>query len=324
MNSLSCNLPLAVAPMIDWTNTHFRVLMRILAPHALLYTAMEPVRAVMLRKPKAIYFTENEHPLALQLGGCDSKELAIAVKIAEDCNFDEVNLNLGCPSPRVKSGKFGAILMRDGKHVADCIYAMKMAAKIPISVKMRTGVDELDNDCYLKHLVHLFVDAGVDKIIIHARKAWLNGLSPKENRTLPPLNYEMVYKLREHFPKLNLVLNGQINDINTIESAMKYVNGVMIGRLFCNSPYAITVMHKFFYPEISLLTRKNAIEKYLDYAYEQAMQGVRLSILCKPIMNMAHGLYFAKKWKQGIIKTIQQQDSKLVFIRELISLYDQN
>ncbi|OGV26081.1 MAG: hypothetical protein A3F18_08425 [Legionellales bacterium RIFCSPHIGHO2_12_FULL_37_14] len=294
--------------------------MRILAPKALLYTEMEPVHAVLLRKPRAIYFDPSEHPIALQLGGCDAILLATACKIAEEAHYDEVNLNLGCPSNRVKSGKFGAILMRDGKHVANCILAMKKATNLPISIKMRTGVDELDSYEYFKGLVKEFIDVGVDKIIVHARKAWLNGISPKKNRTLPPLQYGTVFKLREDFPHIELILNGQVNSIELIESALKHVDGVMLGRLFCHDPYAITSIHKYFYPAVNLPTRYEALKKYLAYAYTQAQKDIKLAILFKPIINMAHALPFAKKWKQALLKTIQQQNK--AGILELIHAYD--
>jgi tRNA-dihydrouridine synthase A len=193
------SLPLSVAPMVDWTHTHFRVLMRLIAPYALLYTEMEPLGAILRRRPKSLYFDPLEHPIALQVGGADEKGWIEAVKIAEEARFDEININLGCPSHKVLSGHFGACLMREGKVVASWIKMMKQVSIIPVTVKMRTGVDEQDSYDFFQDLAGQLIVAGCDKLIIHARKAWLSGMNPKQNRTLPPLQSVNVRFLnREH------------------------------------------------------------------------------------------------------------------------------
>lgn len=300
---------LSIAPMVDWTNTHFRVFMRLLAPKALLYTEMEPLGAVLNKRPKALYFDPIEHPIALQIGGSNLTDLVETVKIAQASKFDELNINLGCPSHKVLSGRFGACLMREGDHVADCIRAMKNGAQLPITVKMRTGVDELDSYAFFSELAGKLISAGTDKLIIHARKAWLHGLNPKQNRNLPPLEYEYVYRLKKEHPGVPIIINGHLNSVDIIQEVMAHVDGIMIGRLVCHDPFAITTIHHYFYPEIAPITREDAIKQYLNYAHQQASQGVKLSILGKPVMNIMHGLPFAKRWKQALLTIMQTRNA---------------
>lgn len=300
-------LPLSVAPMVDWTNTHFRILMRFLAPFALVYTEMEALGAVLRHREHSLYFDEKEHPIALQMGGADRLGLVEAVKIAQTSGFDEINLNLGCPSHKVLSGQFGACLMKQEAHVASCIRAMKDVAHIPVTVKMRTGVDELDSYDFFENLAGSLINAGADKLIIHARKAWLHGLNPKQNRTLPPLQYEYVYRLKKAFPQMPIILNGQLNDLDVVKTTLPFVDGIMVGRLVCQDPFMLSHYHQFFYPEQACLSRQTIMKNYLEYAYQQACRGVRLSILGKPIMNMAHGLPFAKRWKHALLEAMQRK-----------------
>jgi tRNA-dihydrouridine synthase A len=307
-------LPLSVAPMVDWTNTHFRILMRLIAPFALVYTEMEPLGAVLRFREQSLYFDEMEHPIALQIGGAEREGLVEAVKIAQSSGFDEINLNLGCPSHKVISGRFGACLMRQGEHVSSCIRAMKEVAQIPVTVKMRTGVDELDSYAFFENLAGSLIDAGADKLIIHARKAWLHGLNPKQNRTLPPLQYDYVYRLKATYPHVPIILNGQLNDLDVVKSALidghsneKRIDGIMVGRLVYQDPYMLSLYHRFFYPDHPYSSRQLIMKTYLDYAYKQACSGVRLTILGKPIMNMAHGLPFAKRWKHALLEVMQNK-----------------
>ncbi|MCX7114895.1 MAG: tRNA dihydrouridine(20/20a) synthase DusA [Gammaproteobacteria bacterium] len=300
--------PLSIAPMVNWTNTHFRRLMRLIAPQALLYTEMEPLQAVLRRKKTSVHFDIAEHPIALQLGGSDLAGLVESVNIAQEIGFDEVNLNLGCPSKKVQQGRFGACLMKEGDHVAACITAMKHEARIPVTVKMRIGVDEWDSLDFFLNLATQLVDAGVDKLIIHARSAWLKGLNPKQNRTAPPLKYDYVYALKQRFPQLPVIINGQVDDIEKVQAHLAQVDGVMIGRLACRQPYALADIHRVLHPETPILSPKEVVHTYLDYAYQQASEGEPFPRLCRPLFSMAHGEAHAKRWKHALMRVRSMED----------------
>ena len=236
------NYRLSIAPMMDCTDRHFRVLMRQITKKSLLYTEMIVAQALHYSKNrnKLLDFDEIEHPISIQLGGDNPNLLAEAAQMAEDWGYDEINLNIGCPSPRVKSGNFGACLMGKPKIVANCIEKMKKSCNIPITVKHRLGIDNLDSDDYLLKFVDTCSLAGADRFIIHARKAWLNGLNPKENRTIPPLQYERVQKLKNHRPELIIEVNGGINSINDSIEALKVFDGAMVGRAAYSHPFLWT------------------------------------------------------------------------------------
>lgn len=302
--------PLAIAPMIDWTYTHFRVWMRMLAPHALLYTDMQTAGAIANNPSRALNFHSMEQPLALQLGGANKQELVDCAKIAEQRGFAEINLNLGCPSDRVQAGRFGACLMAEPKHVAECIKAMKQAVTIPITAKTRIGIDYQDSYAFFSAFARQLVEAGCDKLIVHARKAWLHGLNPKQNRTIPPLHYDYVYKIKQELPSIPVVMNGNINELNEINKHLQQVDGVMLGRLACQNPYAIAVIHHALYPGTPLLKRSTILELYIDYARSMRQQGVPYSILLKPIFGLAHGLVGSRLWKNKLMN-IQQEKGTL-------------
>jgi tRNA-dihydrouridine synthase A len=297
---------LAIAPMIDWTNTHFRVLMRLLAPNALLYTEMQTAGAVFNNPERALEFCASEIPLALQLGGADKNALVRCAQIAEERGFSEVNLNLGCPSDRVQAGKFGACLMAEPDLVAECIRALKKEVSITISAKTRIGIDKQDSYEFFSSFASRLIDAGTDKLIIHARKAWLKGLNPKQNRTIPPVQYDYVYRLKKEPIKVPLVINGNINTIEEISNHLKEVEGVMLGRLACNNPYAVAEIHHQLYPESALPTRAKILQQYFNYARRKHQQGTPLSVLIKPILNLAHGLPNARVWKASVL-SLQRQ-----------------
>ncbi len=282
--------------------------MRLLAPEALLYTEMQTVGAIVNNPLRALGFNAIEHPLALQLGGADMEGLVSSAKIAEEKGFAEINLNLGCPSNKVQAGRFGACLMAEPKQVADCISALKAAVSIPVTAKTRIGIDEEDSYEFFSAFAHQLIDAGCDKLIVHARKAWLHGLNPKQNRTIPPLHYDYVYKIKQEFAKLPVVINGNINTINEIQTHMQHVDGVMLGRLACQNPYALTAIHHYYYPNSLLRFRHAILADYLQYVEEQFQSGVPLSLLLKPIFNIVHGLPGAKNWKEQLIQ-IQQLKS---------------
>lgn len=302
--------PLAIAPMIDWTYTHFRVFMRILAPQALLYTDMQTFGAITHNPSRALDFHAMETPLALQLGGADKDELVKCAELAEVQGYNEINLNLGCPSDRVQAGHFGACLMAQPKRVADCIRAMKASVKIPVTAKTRIGIDHQDSYDYFAAFAHELIDAGCDKLIVHARKAWLHGLNPKQNRTIPPLHYNYVYKIKQELPDIPIVINGNITDITGIQEHLLQVDGVMLGRLACQDPYAIAEIHHVLYPQFPLLTRLETLERYVEYILAIYHKGIPMSLLLKPLFNFAHGLSGAKTWKRKLMEIQQTQDVK--------------
>ncbi|WP_274519683.1 tRNA dihydrouridine(20/20a) synthase DusA [Legionella spiritensis] len=299
--------PLSVAPMIDWTYTHFRVLMRLLAPKALLYTEMQTTGAIINNQHKALFYQPVEQPLALQLGGADVSVLATCAAMAEEQGYAEINLNLGCPSDRVQAGRFGACMMAEPEHVVACIRAMKEAVSIPVTAKTRIGIDRQDSYDFFSAFANALIDAGCDKLIVHARKAWLHGLNPKQNRTVPPLHYDYVYRIKKENPDIPVVINGNIGGISEIITHMNDVDGVMLGRLACQNPYALAAIHRYFYPHDTMRTRFDVTSHYLEHVIAQYEKGVLLSVLLKPVMNMAFGLSGAKRWKELLVMAQQKK-----------------
>src|SRR3990167_9734429 len=260
----------SVAPMIDHTDKHNRYFLRLIAPDILLYTEMITANALIHgNKNYLLDFHPAEHPLALQLGGSDPVMLAECAKIGEEVGYDEINLNVGCPSPRVSSGRFGACLMNEPQLVAECVAAMKTNVNVPVTVKTRIGVDHHDSYEALQNFVSLVSKAGCKTFIIHARKAWLKGLSPKQNRDIPPLQYEVVKKIKNDFPHLTIILNGGIKSIEQIHEHKSEVDGFMVGRAACSNPYYLAQIQQEFFPQTQVLTRHEIIEKLLPYIEEQ-------------------------------------------------------
>lgn len=294
--------------MIDWTYTHFRVFMRLLAPHALLYSEMQTTGAIQNNPLRALQYIEMEHPIALQLGGSDPDALALCAQEAERAGYDEININLGCPSDKVQAGRFGACLMKEPKQVSDCIQAMRQAVTIPVTAKTRIGIDHQDSYEFFSDFVHHLLEAGAQKIIVHARKAWLNGLNPKQNRTIPPVNYDYVYRLKDEIPEIPVVINGNILNIEEIKNHLQFVEGVMLGRLACDNPFQITTIHQDLFPDTPKQTRSQVFELYLDYLLEEYSKGASLSLLIKPIFNLAFGLPGASQWKKTLMLILQQKN----------------
>ncbi|MGC1182846.1 tRNA dihydrouridine(20/20a) synthase DusA [Legionella sp.] len=303
--------PIAIAPMIDWTYSHFRVFMRILAPSALLYSEMQTCGAVQNNPVRSLQFNTQEHPLALQLGGSDPHALGQCAKLAEQEGYNEVNLNLGCPSDKVKAGHFGACLMNESAKVVACIKAMREVVSIPVTAKTRIGIDYHDSYELFSDFVHQIVEAGCQKIIVHARKAWLNGLSPKQNRTIPPVNYDYVYRIKKEIPDIPVVINGNILNIHEINSHLNYVDGVMLGRLACDNPYQIAKIHEILYPKVQKLKRGEIYMRYLEYLLDEYTKGVSLSLLVKPLFNLPFGLPGATQWKKKLMLILQTKDLSL-------------
>ena len=311
---------LSIAPMIDWTYTHFRVFMRLLASQALLYTEMQTTGAVAHNPVRALSFNPMEQPIALQLGGSDKNALVMAAQQAEQRGFAEINLNLGCPSDKVQAGQFGACLMLEPNKVADSIYAMKQAVSIPVTAKTRIGIDHQDSYEFFSAFAHRLIDSGCDKLIVHARKAWLNGLSPKQNRTVPPVQYDFVYRIKQAFPSIPVVINGNINTIDEIQTHLLQVDGVMLGRLACQNPYAIATIHQALYPDVALLSRYEILERYITYLESERAQGAPMSMLLKPIFNMAHGIPGARAWKEALMHV--QRSGDCAKLRDAIFLFN--
>lgn len=319
--------PLAIAPMIDWTYTHFRVFMRLIAPYALLYTEMQTIGAIMHNRQRALLYHPLEHPLALQLGGADQQALTECAKIAQDSGFAEINLNLGCPSDRVQAGRFGACMMKEPALVADCIAAMKDAVSIPVTAKTRIGLDHDDSYEFFANFARQLALAGCDKLIVHARKAWLKGLNPHQNRTIPPVHYDYAYRIKEELTDIPVVINGNISQINDIMTHLKHVDGVMLGRLACDNPYALAAIHRTLYSCEPIRRRSEIFTDYLYYIEQQFQQNVPLSLLLKPALNLAHGLAGSKKWKHMLTeaqqsKQIQPLKKALVLLQECESFND--
>lgn len=301
------NHKLCLAPMLDWTDTHFRYFIRLLSPHSVLYTEMITTGALVHGHSQGfLKFNTEEHPLALQLGGSDARALAECTQMAYDYGYDEVNLNVGCPSDRVQSGRFGACLMKDPNLVAECIASMK--AKISskakekalrISVKCRLGVDEQEEFCLLEDFIRKLQQAGCDHVIVHARKAWLKGLSPKENRTIPPLNYEWVYELKRVFPNLPIIINGGIKTVDDSLLHLTQVDGVMIGRSACENPYLFAELESALFAS-PLIHRLDVLDSYFSYMEKCLSQGIRFSSLIRPLFGLFNGLAGAKKWRRDL------------------------
>ena len=289
-----------VAPMMDWTDRHCRYWLRLFYPRALLYTEMVTADAVMYGDRKRLLgFHEREHPVALQLGGNQPKAMAGCAKIAEDYGYDEVNINVGCPSDRVQSGAFGACLMAEPEIVADCVAAMNAAVTIPVTVKTRIGIDELDSYEHLRHFVKTVAHGGCTTFIIHARKAWLSGLSPKQNREIPPLDYHRVYQLKNDFPKLEIVINGGFTKVDEVIEQLTQVDGVMIGREAYQNPYALISLRQKIFGDLSPIpTRHELVEEYLAYVSGQLSEGVFLKHMTRHMLGLFQGAPGAKYWRR--------------------------
>jgi len=284
----SDSIKLSVAPMMDWTDRHCRVFHRLLAPKARLYTEMVHAQAVLFGdRNRLLGYDAHEHPLALQLGGSDSGHLSEACVIAEDYGYDEVNLNVGCPSDRVQAGRFGACLMKEPQVVAECVQAMQNAVHIPVTVKCRLGVDEHEDYGYFRAFVEAVADIGCKEFIVHARKAWLSGLSPKQNREIPPLRYDWVYRLKQERPDLRIVLNGGLLDVAQCQQALAHVDGVMIGRAAFQEPYRLHIIHAALFGT-PVLPRRDLLLQLEPYVRAQLQQGVALKHISKALLGLFH------------------------------------
>ncbi len=302
-----------VAPMLDWTDRHERYFLRLISRHALLYTEMVTTGAIIFgNRERFLDYHAAEHPLALQLGGSDPEALQQCARIGEDFGYDEINLNIGCPSERVQNGSFGACLMAEPQLVADCVAAMCDAVRVPVTVKHRIGIDDQDSYQALAHFVETIAAAGCETFIVHARKAWLKGLSPKENREVPPLQYDAVYQLKKDFPQLNIVINGGLLDLQQAQQQLAQVDGVMLGRAIYQNPYLLAEVDGLFYDDDhDIPGPRDILEAYLPYVSEQLAQGVRLHAMTRHILGLFQGMPGAKAWRRHISEQAPRADADL-------------
>ena len=302
-----------MAPMMRYTDKHFRYFLRIIAPHAVLYTEMMTTTA-LLHNRRLLEHHADEHPLAIQLGGSDPEKLAACAATAKNAGFDEINLNLGCPSNRVKSGRFGACLMAEPERVADCIAAMSAVVDIPVTVKTRIGIDEHDDYPSLVNLISQLKNAGCNTFIIHARKAWLQGLSPKQNRTVPPLKYSIVHQLKQEFPELEIIINGGFSAVKPILAQYNRVDGVMIGRAAYHNPYLLAEIEQRIFKSTAP-SRYTVLKKLLPYIQENLTRGIRLSAMTRHLHGLFHDLPGARSWRRYLSENAHKAGAGLEVIK---------
>jgi tRNA-dihydrouridine synthase A len=285
--------------MMDWTDRHCRVLHRMLTRRAMLYTEMLTTGAVLHGdRERLLGFDPVEHPVALQLGGSEPAELAAAARLGEAEGYDEINLNVGCPSDRVQSGRFGACLMREPDLVADCMAAIGEAVSVPATVKCRIGVDEQEPQEGLFRLVDLCAEAGVRHFVVHARKAWLKGLSPKENRDIPPLDYPLVWRLKRERPELTIVINGGVGSLDEAEAHLTHVDGVMLGRAAYHTPAILGEVDARLFGEAGAVTPFEAVARYRPYVARELERGTHLAAMTRHMLGLFHGAPGARTWRR--------------------------
>ncbi len=311
---------LCVAPMMDWTDRHCRFFHRLLSPHARLYTEMVTAPALIHGdRERLLGFDASEHPLALQLGGSEPKELAQAARIGEQFGYDEVNLNVGCPSDRVQSGRFGACLMREPTLVAECFAAMQAAVSVPVTIKCRLGVDDQCELADLERFVETVRAAGCSVFIVHARKAWLKGLSPKDNRDIPPLNYARVHQLKRDFRELTIIVNGGIDRVEDVCMHLAHVDGVMLGRTAYHEPYRLAELEHALYGT-PLPPREEVIAALRPYIEAHLARGDRLQHISRHILGLFQGLPGARAWRRHLSEHAHRVDAAYPVIARALEL----
>jgi tRNA-dihydrouridine synthase A len=288
--------------MMDWTDRHCRYLLRLISKHTLLYTEMVTTGAILNGdRDRFLRYDSSEHPLVLQLGGSDPQQLAECSRIGENAGYDEINLNVGCPSDRVQSGRFGACLMAEPALVADCVAAMSNAVSVPVTVKTRIGIDDRDSYAELSHFVDRVQQGGCKTFIIHARKAFLQGLSPKENRTVPPLNYDYAYRIKQQYPELSIIINGGITDLDSAEQHLAIVDGVMLGRSAYHNPYLLAeVDNRLFQAHDTALTREDVVHRMRSYIERELNQGSPLKHITRHMLGLFQGIPGARNWRRHL------------------------
>ena len=322
---MTINRTFTVAPMLDWTDRHCRYFMRLLSKHAVLYTEMITTGALIHGpREQLLKFDPAEQPVAIQLGGSDPADLAQCAKMAEDEGYSEINLNVGCPSDRVQSGRFGACLMAEPQLVADCMAAMINAVDIPVTIKSRIGIDRNDSLDELTTFIETVKQSGTETFIIHARKAWLDGLSPKENRDIPPLHYERVYKIKEIFPDLEIIINGGIQTLEHAQSHLAHVDGVMLGREMYHNPYLLSQVDALFYDDSAdSPTREEVISLLAPYVAKHIEQGGRLQHISRHIIGLFQAVPGAKIWRRHISQNAHLKGADYSVIIDALNLVNE-
>jgi len=309
----------SIAPMMEWTDRHCRFFHRLLTRRARLYTEMITTGAVLRGdRARLLAFASEEHPVALQLGGSDPRALAESAAICADLGYDEINLNVGCPSDRVREGRFGACLMAEPALVGDCVAAMK-AVRIPVTVKCRIGIDAQDPEESLDTFARTMIAAGADALIVHARKAWLDGLSPKENRDIPPLDYDRVYRLKRAYPALSIAINGGIASVEQAAAHLVHLDGVMMGRAAYQEPWRLLAVDPLIYgAPAALPSPKAAIEAFLPYVERELARGTRLHAMTRHILGLFHGVPGARAFRRHIATQAVKPGAGIAVLRDAL------
>jgi|TARA_B110000967_G_C18856707_1_gene547658 tRNA-dihydrouridine synthase A len=309
----------SVAPMMDCTDKHELYFLSLISKNIHLYTEMIVSNAIIKGdRDKLLSFKKINNPVTLQIGGSNPKELAEACRVAEDYGYNEINLNLGCPSQKVQKNKFGACLMKEPDLVAECISAMSNATKLPISAKTRIGYNDIENFEFLKSFILKIKNAGSNKFIIHARRAILSKLSPKQNLNIPPLNYDFVYELKKEFKKNNVIINGGINHTSDIKKHLKLVDGVMIGRAIYHSPYFLADIEKEIFKNENVPSRAEVMENLIPYIQEQTSKGIQLNHIMRHTIGLFHGQNGSKAWKQYLSKNMCIRNAELQKVNHIM------
>ncbi|MDW3094778.1 MAG: tRNA dihydrouridine(20/20a) synthase DusA [Gammaproteobacteria bacterium] len=317
------NHKLCIAPMMEWTDRHYRYLVRLMTQHTRLYTEMVTSGALIHGdRDRFLEFNACEHPIALQLGGSEPKDMAQSAKWGESVGYDEVNINVGCPSDRVQAGRFGVCLMREPRQVATCISAMREQVDIPITVKCRIGVDDDDSYEFLCEFVDSIIAVGCETLIVHARKAWLKGLNPKQNREIPELDYQRVYMLKNDYPALNVIINGGIDSIQQVKNHLQYVDGAMIGRQAYKHPEFLLKVDSEIYNQSSTqyADMNEVILKYAEYVEDNIKNGTPLKSMTKHILNVYQGIPGAKLWRRYLSENMHKPGAGVDLIHQGLEL----
>ena len=319
------NRKVSVAPMMDCTDRHDRFFLRLMSKNVMLYTEMVATKsAIHGDRNKILSFSPEEKPLALQVGGSDKNELAEVAKIAEDMGYDEININLGCPSKKVQKNKFGACLMKEPDLVAECIHSMTKACKIPVTAKTRIGFDDVEDFDYLNNFIHKLRDVGTKTFILHARKAMLSGLSPKQNLNIPKLNYNMVYEIKKANPDLEIIINGGITKVSEINDHMKFCDGVMIGRSIYQNPYSLVEIEKEIFKTNDNPSREEVVKKLLEYLDDEVKKGTKVNHIMRHTVGLYHGQVGSKDWKRYLSDNMMARDSDFQKAKHIMTIVQNN
>ncbi len=318
--------PISVAPMMDWTDRHCRYFHRLISPNALLYTEMVTTGALIHGdSERFLRFNDAEHPVALQLGGSDPKDLSICAKMGEDTGYDEINLNCGCPSDRVQKGKIGAILMKEPNTVANAVDEMVRNVKIPVTVKCRIGIDDHDSYEFLDEFISTVKEAGCNTFIIHARKAWLQGLSPKENRTVPQINYDRVREIKSSYPDLNISINGDIKTVEDVQEHLQTLDSAMLGREAYQNPYILSSIEKDIFKNTNLKSRVDVANAIIPYIEQQILEfNTPIKSVTRHMVGLFQGLPGAKKWRQLLSTLPHKEGADTNIIKEALLAVGEN